>query len=693
MDKSESHPVVRQYKYYKILEVDKNATQDEIKRAFRRLANVYHPDANPKAEAHEKFKKINEANEVLSNPVRRASYDNSLAECPVCWTHEVIETIQRQWRCRHCGCSFDIYSELEIIEQLEQAAIKEKLREAVKLFQTIQCSWCSNFYTNEPFLCPSRRLQSSCLYIKKLTANERKKLLGEDKWWWRMVDMVQQVQDKGILGRCRDCGALNPNPQKYVCWQCGESALCCPSCQESPVLRYDIQKDLWKCPSAGCGKTFAIKPRRHAGKQSISKNTCPNCRRNLYYDTELLLWKCNHCKRKYTYQDLYSKDTSITESEYTRLDKIRNYNNDKVTNKSRNDQQPVDQDINSPFDPDHVGFYKSEYKMKKKENTGLAVIKTFLILLAFACLGFVGWTGYLLYKSEISSLEGIILLVVAIGVLIWNISAIKKYRVVAKTLILLFLVVVLLGSIVTAFAGVEPLSNMKSKVVDYIGSFNIGSSDIQARIVPKGGSGIYYNVQVELTPSDSVKLYNIFSIQLISESYSFGKSLVYWAPDDSRTIKTVTFMIPVNDKVATKLKNLDEESLAKLFSGQDLVDTTKWYESNVNKILKVKIIGNIELCTDASIYTEMSTADAYSVSAIITPTLSVVAGEIYDVALMQKVENEPYMPDGTYIYRSKPVSWRQSEIDSKQTKTVLFGNFAKDYWESYTFSIKVLPSK
>ncbi|RME08128.1 MAG: J domain-containing protein [Anaerolineae bacterium] len=62
--------------YYKILGVDRNASQDDIKRAFRRLARKYHPDMNkddPSAE--EKFKEINEAYEVLSDPEKRQKYD------------------------------------------------------------------------------------------------------------------------------------------------------------------------------------------------------------------------------------------------------------------------------------------------------------------------------------------------------------------------------------------------------------------------------------------------------------------------------------------------------------------------------------------------------------------------------------------------------------------------------------------
>ncbi|MCX7878937.1 MAG: DnaJ domain-containing protein [Ignavibacteria bacterium] len=62
--------------YYKILGVSKNATQDEIKKAYRKLAVKYHPDKNPgNKEAEAKFKEINEANEVLSDPVKRKQYD------------------------------------------------------------------------------------------------------------------------------------------------------------------------------------------------------------------------------------------------------------------------------------------------------------------------------------------------------------------------------------------------------------------------------------------------------------------------------------------------------------------------------------------------------------------------------------------------------------------------------------------
>ncbi len=61
--------------YYEVLGVPRNASQEEIKRAFRRLARQYHPDVNKSPEAEERFKEINEAYAVLSDPQKRAQYD------------------------------------------------------------------------------------------------------------------------------------------------------------------------------------------------------------------------------------------------------------------------------------------------------------------------------------------------------------------------------------------------------------------------------------------------------------------------------------------------------------------------------------------------------------------------------------------------------------------------------------------
>ncbi|MFC2147051.1 DnaJ C-terminal domain-containing protein [Bacteroidota bacterium] len=80
--------------YYKVLGITKKATENDIKKAYRKMARKYHPDLNPDdKEAEKKFKEINEANEVLSNPENRKKYDKYGKD----WKHaEEYEKAQQQ---------------------------------------------------------------------------------------------------------------------------------------------------------------------------------------------------------------------------------------------------------------------------------------------------------------------------------------------------------------------------------------------------------------------------------------------------------------------------------------------------------------------------------------------------------------------------------------------------------------------
>ena len=91
-----------QYKdYYKIMDVPKNATQDEIKRAHRKLARKYHPDVSKEVNAEQKFKEVGEAYEVLKDPQKRAAYDRMGGE----WQHGQSFTPPPDW-----GAGFEFSS-------------------------------------------------------------------------------------------------------------------------------------------------------------------------------------------------------------------------------------------------------------------------------------------------------------------------------------------------------------------------------------------------------------------------------------------------------------------------------------------------------------------------------------------------------------------------------------------------------
>ena len=87
--------------YYKILGIDKSATDAEVKKAYRKLARKYHPDLNPNnKEAELKFKEVNEANEVLSHPENRKKYDQYGED----WKHsEEFEKSRRQQQSQSRG--------------------------------------------------------------------------------------------------------------------------------------------------------------------------------------------------------------------------------------------------------------------------------------------------------------------------------------------------------------------------------------------------------------------------------------------------------------------------------------------------------------------------------------------------------------------------------------------------------------
>jgi curved DNA-binding protein len=90
--------------YYKVLGLDKNATTEDIKKAYRKLARKYHPDLNPdNNEAKLKFQQVNEANEVLSDPENRKKYDKYGEHWKNAEAYEQAQQQQRQQQQQYSG--------------------------------------------------------------------------------------------------------------------------------------------------------------------------------------------------------------------------------------------------------------------------------------------------------------------------------------------------------------------------------------------------------------------------------------------------------------------------------------------------------------------------------------------------------------------------------------------------------------
>ncbi|WP_058486182.1 DnaJ domain-containing protein [Defluviitalea phaphyphila] len=102
--------------YYKILQVSKNATIEEIKKAYRKLAKKFHPDANnndPKAE--ERFKEIGEAYKVLGDETKKAEYDRKMFGS----SEDIKENNQQKKRRNHHSnmSSYDFSKTSDIFEE------------------------------------------------------------------------------------------------------------------------------------------------------------------------------------------------------------------------------------------------------------------------------------------------------------------------------------------------------------------------------------------------------------------------------------------------------------------------------------------------------------------------------------------------------------------------------------------------
>jgi len=310
---------MRKYHYYEVLEISREATQEDISTAFRRLARVWHPDLNPGSqEAETTFRRINSAYQVLVNEKTRAEYDRSSVECPTCGTHEVLTMNDNRWQCKHCGCRFDVSGSPELYA-IDAPSSPPLRRARFRAFQATQCSWCALFYNREPSLCPHQSPQTNCDAFKAINESQRRTYLANAAWPALVDEWLRPSAERGLVKKCTTCGALNPNPSHMSepCWNCHRPLRDeCPHCG-APMLFYDIEQGTWRCANNQCsGRSFSFDsdtnewnmtvhhapppPRSRQRRPPPSRPDCPHCGAGLIYSDVQSMWCCVVCRRLYT---------------------------------------------------------------------------------------------------------------------------------------------------------------------------------------------------------------------------------------------------------------------------------------------------------------------------------------------------------------------------------------------------------
>ena len=311
--------IMRKYHYYEVLEISREATQEDISTAFRRLARVWHPDLNPGSqEAETTFRRINSAYQVLVNEKTRAEYDRSSVECPTCGTHEVLTMNDNRWQCKHCGCRFDVSGSPELYA-IDAPSSPPLRRARFRAFQATQCSWCALFYNREPSLCPHQSPQTNCDAFKAINESQRRTYLSNAAWPALVDEWLRPSAERGLVKKCTTCGALNPNPSHMSepCWNCHRPLRDeCPHCG-APMLFYDIEQGTWRCANNQCsGRSFSFDsdtnewnmtvhhapppPRSRQRRPPPSRPDCPHCGAGLIYSDVQSMWCCVVCRRLYT---------------------------------------------------------------------------------------------------------------------------------------------------------------------------------------------------------------------------------------------------------------------------------------------------------------------------------------------------------------------------------------------------------
>jgi len=197
---------------------------------------------------------------------------------------------------------------------------------------------------------------------------------------------------------------------------------------------------------------------------------------------------------------------------------------------------------------DLIRWRGNSFSTSRRGNS-YSMKKTFLILLVIACIAVVVWVAYLLFTNQTDPVMGGIILAVDIGVLIWNISVLRAYRIGSGTVLAVFLVVALIGMTVSAFAGIEPFAGLKNKFMDslpgIISTYDVAVSSGQEKTVESwnirldggGWNGGTVTVRLTITNLGPRRAFGYASLlepgPQLAAIDSTGKLVEPWVPEYS----------------------------------------------------------------------------------------------------------------------------------------------------------------
>jgi len=170
---------------------------------------------------------------------------------------------------------------------------------------------------------------------------------------------------------------------------------------------------------------------------------------------------------------------------------------------------------------------KARIAARRKEEQIGEMKRAFLILLVVVCLAVAAWNAYLLFTNQTNPLTGWIILAVSIGVVFWNISVLRAYRIRTITVVAVLLITALIAGTVGAFAGVEPFAGIKDSVVSRIGDIFVRSEDAAAQRVVRATIDAFNKGRGDrLADLTTPEVYNILTDVWVGDHPFWGCQIV-----------------------------------------------------------------------------------------------------------------------------------------------------------------------